>query len=326
MSHMIEETLVDIQDLKVSFFTKLGEVKAVDGISYQIKKGKIQGIVGESGCGKSVSSYSIMGLLAHPGKVVGGQISIGGKDLTRYTQADYRKIRGNDISMIFQEPLTALNPVLKTGYQLTEQILNHKKVSLKEAKERAIEMLKLVGIPSPDKRMEDYPHQLSGGMKQRVMIAMALSCDPKFLIADEPTTALDVTIQAQILDLIQKLQSDLGMTVQFITHDLGVISELADDVIVMYAGRIVESGPTETIFHHPVHPYTKGLIASLPAIGTRMKELYTIPGEVPSPLNLPNGCAFINRCPYATEECKQNKPHLENIDKDHQVACFHPLT
>ena len=322
---MEQTSLISIENLRVSFFTKLGEIKAVDNISYNIPKGKIQGIVGESGCGKSVSSFSIMGLLEEPGKIVGGHVHFNGRDLVGLSETEYAKIRGNELAMIFQEPLTALNPVLTVSYQMCEQIKKHKGLDDKEAKELAIEMLKLVGIPSPEKRINNYPHQLSGGMKQRVMIAMALSCDPKFLIADEPTTALDVTIQAQILDLIQSLQDKFGMTVQFITHDLGVISEVADNVLVMYAGKIVESGTTDELFHSPRHPYTKGLLSSIPILGNIKKELYTIPGEVPSPLNLPKGCSFANRCPFVSERCKQERPQLIDDGLGRTIACFHPI-
>jgi peptide/nickel transport system ATP-binding protein len=320
----MSEVIVEVKDLSVSFFTKMGEVKAVDKISYSIKKGKILGIVGESGCGKSVTSFTMMGLLAHPGKIVGGEILFKGDDLAKYSESDYQALRGNKIAMIFQEPMTALNPVLTIGYQIEEQVLKHRKVTQEEATKRAIELLDLVGIPSPEKRIKEYPHQLSGGMKQRAMIAMALSCDPEFLIADEPTTALDVTIQAQILDLIQSLQEKFGMTVQFITHDLGVISELADDVIVMYSGRIVESGPADEIFAKPSHPYTQGLLASLPKFKERKDRLYAIPGNVPSPLDLPPGCAFYNRCPYAKDKCFKEVPPLNNVRGNLKIACFYP--
>ncbi|RPI77844.1 MAG: ABC transporter ATP-binding protein, partial [Desulfobacteraceae bacterium] len=252
----MDSPLIHVKNLRVSFFTKLGEVKAVDGLSYEIQKGKTLGIVGESGCGKSVASYAILGLLSYPGRIVGGEILFKGEDISRYTREQYENLRGNQITMVFQEALTALNPVLTIGYQITEQIIRHLFYSRKQAVRRAVELLDLVGIPSPAKRLAEYPHQLSGGMKQRAMIAMALSCNPDLFIADEPTTALDVTIQAQILDLVQSLQERLHMTVQYITHDLGVISELADDIIVMYAGRIVESGPNQKIFNNPMHPYT----------------------------------------------------------------------
>jgi len=314
--------MVEVKDLKVSFFTKLGEVKAVDGISYQVARGKVMGIVGESGCGKSVSSFSLMGLLSQPGKIVGGEILLDGVNLTNLGNSEYEGVRGNKMAMIFQEPMTALNPVLRIGYQISEQIIKHMGFSKIQAKNRAFELLELVGIPSPQKRFHEYPHQLSGGMKQRAMIAMALSCEPEFLIADEPTTALDVTIQAQILELIQSLQKKLNMTVQFITHDLGVISEIADDVMVMYAGRIVESGSCHEIFQNPRHPYTIGLINSLPKLGTRVDELYTIPGSVPGPLELGQGCAYYNRCSKASEKCLMERPQLTG-DKS-KVACFFP--
>lgn len=323
----MDETVVQIDNLKVSFFTKIGEVKAVDGISYSINKGKTLGIVGESGCGKSVSSYSIMGLLAHPGKIVDGTITFKGEKLNGLGEEEYTGYRGKKMAMIFQEPMTALNPVLTIGQQISEQVLRHaKRDNKKDAIDLAIEMLDLVGIPSPHKRVYQYPHELSGGMKQRAMIAMALSCDPQFLIADEPTTALDVTIQAQILELIQKLQEKFHMTVQFITHDLGVISEIADDVIVMYAGQVVEVAKAEDLFDHPRHPYTHGLLSSIPRLGKKVDRLSTISGNVPSPLNLPPGCPFQNRCPFVTDECKTHKPILEDMGGGHKVACIHPVS
>lgn len=320
----MSEPLLNITNLKVSFFTKLGEVKAVDDVSYSIDKGKTLGIVGESGCGKSVSAYAILGILSYPGRVVGGQILFDGKDLTKFSQAEYEDLRGNRIGIIFQEALTALNPVLTVGYQITEQIKRHLGYTDAQARTRAIELLDLVGIPSPQKRVDEYPHQLSGGMKQRSMIAMALSCDPELLIADEPTTALDVTIQAQILDLIQSLQEKLHMAVEFITHDLGVISELADDIIVMYAGRIVESGTNDDIFNNPQHPYTKGLLASIPRFRQRTESLYTIPGVVPTPFELPQGCVFCNRCGESLEQCLHQRPKLVNVkgSSTHKIACF----
>jgi peptide/nickel transport system ATP-binding protein len=320
----MDSPLINVKNLRVSFFTKLGEVKAVDGLSYEIQKGKTLGIVGESGCGKSVASYAILGLLSYPGRIVGGEILFKGEDISRYTREQYENLRGNQITMVFQEALTALNPVLTIGYQITEQIERHLSYSHKQAIHRAVELMDLVGIPSPGKRLAEYPHQLSGGMKQRAMIAMALSCNPDLFIADEPTTALDVTIQAQILDLVQSLQERLHMTVQYITHDLGVVSELADDIIVMYAGRIVESGPNQAIFNNPRHPYTKGLLASIPMFKKRVDKLYTIPGMVPSPLELPPGCAFCNRCPTSREQCRHQQPDLVSLNgADHKVACFY---
>jgi len=318
--------VISVQNLHVSFFTKIGEIKAVSGISYQVKKGRVLGVVGESGCGKSVSAYTIMGLLEYPGRITHGTINFQGQELTQITQKNYQNLRGKKMAMIFQEPMTALNPVLTVGYQISEQILRHMPVNASEAKESSVDLLKKVGIPSPHKRYHQYPHELSGGMKQRAMIAMALSCGPDFLIADEPTTALDVTIQAQILELIQELQEQLQMTVQFITHDLGVISEISDDVLVMYAGKVVESGVSQEIFKKPMHPYTHGLLASIPKFGNPQKTLHTIPGNVPSPLELPVGCAFQNRCPYAINKCRESIPELEEISgTDRKVACFAPL-
>ena len=319
------ENLVHVENLRTTFFTKLGEIHAVNGVSYTIEKGKTLGIVGESGCGKSVTSFSIMRLLEHPGKVTKGSIEVGGVDVLALSERDIQDFRGNKAAMIFQEPLTALNPVLTVGFQMDEQITKHLGVHRKESKERAIEMLHLVGIPSPEQRYKAYPHQLSGGMRQRAMIAMALSCEPEFLIADEPTTALDVTIQAQILELIQSLQEKLNMTVQFITHDLGVISELADRVMVMYAGQTCEVGDAQEVFTNPRHPYTAALIGSIPRIGQRAKRLATIEGNVPSPLNLPKGCPFQNRCPNASAICQISTPELESSGSDHQVACHYPV-
>ncbi len=319
------QPILKVENLVTTFFTKGGALRAVDGISYEVGRGETLGIVGESGCGKSVTSFSILGLLSHPGKVTGGKISFEGRDLLTLPAEEMRKIRGNQIAMIFQEPMTALNPVLTVGYQIAEQILAHEAVSSKDARDRSIDLLKRVGIPSPELRVDDYPHQLSGGMRQRAMIAMALSCNPQLLIADEPTTALDVTIQAQILDLLQKLQDELKMSMQFITHDLGVISELSDRVAVMYAGTIVEEAPAATIFSSPKHPYTVGLLESIPSPLRPQKRLPTIPGAVPSLHQLPTGCRFQNRCMRATDQCRREVPVLENISLGHKVACFHPF-
>lgn len=305
--------------------TKAGPFKAVNNISYEIEEGKTLGIVGESGCGKSVTSYSLMRLIQSPGQVTGGQVLLNGRDLLKLNESQMEDVRGGEMAMIFQEPMTALNPVLTIGFQMDEQIMKHKKCSQKESKERAIEMLRLVGIPSPEERYASYPHQLSGGMRQRAMIAMALSCDPKFLIADEPTTALDVTIQAQILELIQNLQEKFNMTVQFITHDLGVISEISDRVMVMYGGQTCEQAETQELFLNPHHPYTAALIASRPKFGERVKRLATIEGSVPAPHELPKGCPFVNRCPRAVAECPAVKPQLLEVSPGHKVACFNPL-
>ena len=317
--------VIAVENLRTSFLTKAGESRAVNDVSYSIERGKTLGIVGESGCGKSVTSLSIMRLLEPPGRVVGGKIRFQGKDLLAVNEPEMETIRGAKIAMIFQEPMTALNPVLTMGYQISEQILKHRNCSQQEAKARAIEMLDLVGIPSPEDRYDAYPHQLSGGMRQRGMIAMALSCDPEFLIADEPTTALDVTIQAQILALLQDLQQRLNMTVQFITHDLGVISEVADNVMVMYSGRTCESASTEELFRHPLHPYTKALIHSIPQRGSKQSRLPTIEGSVPSPLAKIPGCPFANRCPKAQSRCREEVPGLRELAPNHLVACHFPM-
>lgn len=324
---MSSQNVIEVKDLETTFFLKSGPFKAVNRLSYSIEKGKTLGIVGESGCGKSVTSYSMMKLIEDPGKITYGEVILNGRDILKLPDSEVESIRGNEMAMIFQEPMTALNPVLTIGYQIDEQILRHKKVSKEEAKERSIEMLKLVGIPSPADRYSNYPHQLSGGMRQRAMIAMALSCDPSFLIADEPTTALDVTIQAQILELIQTLQTKLNMTVQFITHDLGVISEISDNVLVMYGGQTCEYGPAQDIFNSPRHPYTGALIESRPRFGVRMDRLKTIEGSVPAPHELPSGCPFQNRCPNALAICAQRPPlmPISAAQPNHLVACFNPL-
>ena len=321
----MSDTLLHIEDLQVTFFSKLGPLHAVDGISYSVEKGKTLGLVGESGCGKSVTSFSIMGLLDPPGQVTRGKILFNDVDLTQCSEQDLEGIRGNRIAMIFQEPMTALNPVFTIGFQIDEQILRHEKVSKAEARKRSIDMLDVVGIPSPEKRYTNYPHQLSGGMRQRAMIAMALSCHPDFLIADEPTTAIDVTIQSQILELMQSLQDQYHMTVQFITHDLGVISELADHVVVMYAGKICEIADSDTLFNRPKHPYTYGLIESIPRRGRRVKNLYSIPGTVVSLLEIPEGCRFQNRCPHVMDVCREHAPQLETLEDGHSVACFNMI-
>ncbi len=317
--------VISVENLETSFFTKGGSFRAVNGVSFEIARKETLGIVGESGCGKSVTSMSIMGLLGGNGRVTGGDIRFKGKSLLNMKTPELEAIRGNGIAMIFQEPMTALNPVYRVGFQIDEQLMRHQLLSKKDAKEKTIEMLRLVGIPSPESRYSNYPHQLSGGMRQRAMIAMALSCDPEFLIADEPTTALDVTIQAQILELISELQQRLGMAVQFITHDLGVISEVADRVVVMYAGTVCEVATTADIFSKPSHPYTIGLLNSIPKIGEKRDRLETIPGNVPSPMRLPPGCPFQNRCPRATEQCRRERPQLEQLKEGHSVACFNKV-
>jgi oligopeptide/dipeptide ABC transporter ATP-binding protein len=322
---VLSDVVLKVKDLETTFFSKAGPFRAVNKISYEIRKGETLGIVGESGCGKSVTSFSLMRLIEKPGQITGGSAVLNGRDLLKLSEPEMQQVRGGEMAMIFQEPMTALNPVLTIGQQIDEQILRHKNVTPQEAKERSIEMLSLVGIPSPTDRYTNYPHQLSGGMRQRAMIAMALSCNPTFLIADEPTTALDVTIQAQILELIQTLQEKLNMTVQFITHDLGVISEIADRTLVMYGGQFCEMGNTQEIFKNPLHPYTHALIGSRPKFGSRVQRLTTIEGSVPAPHEYPPGCPFTNRCSRATEQCRLQKPPVQELSPGHQVACFHPM-
>lgn len=321
----MSETVLQVKNLETTFFTKLGPFRAVNGVSYEIKKGETLGIVGESGCGKSVTSFSLMRLIQKPGRVTGGQVLLNGRDILKLSDPDMETVRGGEMAIIFQEPMTALNPVMTIGRQIQEQVQVHNKsVSLKDSWDRAVEMLSLVGIPSPKERAEAYPHQLSGGMRQRAMIAMALSCNPKMLIADEPTTALDVTIQAQILELIQELQEKFQMTVQFITHDLGVISEISDRVMVMYAGQTCEIAESAELFRKPAHPYTEALIASRPKLGSKASRLTTIEGSVPAPHLLPSGCPFSNRCKKATARCVEERPLLKEIKPGHSVACFFP--
>lgn len=316
--------LIEVNDLRTSFFTPEGEMRAVDGVSFSIEEGKTMGLVGESGCGKSVTSLSILRLIPMPpGKVVGGQVLFRGIDLLKLNGEEMRKVRGNEISMVFQEPMTSLNPVFTIGDQIMEAIRLHQGLAKHEARQKAIDMLRMVKIADPEARIDVYPHQLSGGMRQRVMIAMALSCNPSLLIADEPTTALDVTIQAQILELMKELQESLGMALLLITHDLGVVAEQADEVAIMYAGKIVEKANPQTIFSRPLHPYTLGLLNSVPGIsGKKKKRLEAIPGVVPSPLDLPSGCRFRDRCPRVVEECAGSEPKLIEKEKGHWVACF----
>lgn len=322
-------SVIEVKNLRTSFKTSEGLFYAVDDVSFKVEEGKTLGVVGESGCGKSVTSLSIMRLIPNPpGKIEGGEILFKGKNLLTLSNDEMRQIRGNQIGMIFQEPMTSLNPVFTVGNQIAESIhIHNRDLSRKELREKTLHMLKLVGIPSPETRIDNYPHQLSGGMRQRIMIAMALSCNPQLLIADEPTTALDVTIQAQILDLIKKLQKEFKTALILITHDLGVVAETCDNVAVMYAGRIIEEGTAEDIFNHPKHPYTKGLLNSVPHFETsqRRKRLETIPGIVPSLANLPQGCRFQARCTFVTEECKKIDPPLSKIEKDHRAACYHPV-
>jgi oligopeptide/dipeptide ABC transporter ATP-binding protein len=315
--------LLRVNDLRTSFFTSEGEIRAVDGVTFDIKAGQTVGLVGESGCGKSVTALSIVRLLARGiGRIAGGEILYDGKDLACLAEEEIRHIRGNEISMIFQEPMTSLNPVMTVGHQIAETVRQHQKASRREARNRAIEMLGLVKIPEAQKRMKSYPHELSGGQRQRVMIAMALACTPKLLIADEPTTALDVTIQAQILELIGELQQEFGMAVLLITHDLGIVAERADEVAVMYAGKIVERAKPEIIFAQPRHPYTVGLLNSMPGRGVPKKRLQAIPGMVPNPLDWPTGCHFRGRCAHANADCVDAEPPLVEIQTQHDVACF----
>ena len=323
-----EDLLLDVRNLRTSFFTEGGEVRAVDDVSFSVCRGKTLGIVGESGCGKSVTSLSIMRLIpSPPGKVIGGQILYQGQDLLKLSEGEMRKIRGNEISMIFQEPMTSLNPVYTVGNQIIEAVMLHQKLGPRDARLKAIEMLQLVGIPAPEKRVDDYPHQLSGGMRQRVMIAMALSCNPQLLIADEPTTALDVTIQAQILDLLRDLQQKVGLGLILITHDLGVVAEMADDVAVMYAGRVVEQAPVVELFKNPKMPYTRALLNSIPTLSqdptgkVKKSRLEAIPGIVPNLLALPTGCRFQERCSYVIDGCKSAEPELRTVGDNHLIRC-----
>ncbi|ANU11691.1 oligopeptide ABC transporter ATP-binding protein [Planococcus antarcticus DSM 14505] len=318
------KTILDVKGLKTSFFTDDGEIPAVDNVDFHIREGEVLGIVGESGCGKSVTSLSIMGLVpSPPGKITNGEILFQNKDLTKLSEKEMREIRGNDIAMIFQEPMTSLNPLFTIGNQLREAIKIHKKDwSKKQVQERAIEMMNLVGLPRPEGLMKDYPHQLSGGMRQRVMIAMALLCDPKVLIADEPTTALDVTIQSQILKLIKSLNERLNTAVLLITHDLGVVAESCERVVIMYAGKVVEEGPVQTIFNDPQHPYTKGLLESVPDMRFKKERLYSIPGNVPKPGTIKTGCKFAARCEFAFDRCTVEDPELYQTADNHQTRCF----
>lgn len=320
---MVAETILQVEDLKTFFHTDGGLVKAVNGVSFKIEKGKTLGIVGESGCGKSITSLSIMGLLEiPPAEIAGGRIIFEGEDLLKKNEEEMRKIRGRKIAMIFQEPMTSLNPVYTVGQQIMEAILLHENVTKREAKKRGIEMLNMVRIPLPEKRFDEYPHQLSGGMRQRVMIAMALCCNPELLICDEPTTALDVTIQAQILELINHLKKVTGTSVMMITHDLGVIAEVADDVMVMYAGRVVEHATCDQIFEKQMHPYTHGLMNCIPRLdGDDSKELSVIKGMVPSFDEMPAGCAFCPRCPEARDICAARMPDLIEVE-GRRVRCF----
>jgi peptide/nickel transport system ATP-binding protein len=319
----MSDVILALEDLKTYFFTDVGVARSVDGVSYEIRRGKTLGVVGESGCGKSVTALSIMGLVPQPpGRIVGGAIKFKGTDLTKLDPESLRKLRGNDIAMIFQEPMTSLNPVYTVGNQIMEGILNHEDVTEEVARERAIEMLRKVGIPSPEIRVDEYPHHMSGGMRQRVCIAMSLACNPELLIADEPTTALDVTIQAQILGLLNELQEEIGMSVLLITHDLGVVAETCDDVVVMYAGKLVEKADVVTLFEQPAHPYTRALFESLPSLEGDPETLPTIPGMVPSAVDFPEGCRFRDRCSFATEACVV-QPEITDLGNGHLAACHH---
>src|SRR5438876_4910084 len=317
------EVLLSVRNLKTYFYTDEGVVKAVDGLSYELRKGQTLGIVGESGSGKSVHALSVMRLIPQPpGKIVDGQILFDGTNLLKLPEDEMRKVRGNRIAMIFQEPMTSLNPVLTIGEQIAEAVMLHQGLAKKDAWDRAVEMLEKVKIPLARERVRDYPHQMSGGMRQRVMIAMALACNPAVLIADEPTTALDVTIQAQILELMRELQRRNRMAIILITHDLGVVAEMADEVAVMYAGKVVEHGSADQVFDSPRHPYTQGLLASIPSLAARGRPLTAITGTVPHPLNLPPGCTFAPRCPRAFERCPTAFPARMDQGGGHEVACY----
>jgi len=315
--------LLELRDLRTYFDVAGGEFRAVDGVSFAIEAGRTLGIVGESGCGKTVTALSILGLIPMPpGRYAGGEILFEGIDLLKLKPAELRERRGNQISMIFQEPMTSLNPAFTVGDQISEGILRHRQVTKQEAKEHAIEMLRRVRIPSPERRYDEYPHKLSGGMRQRVMIAMALACDPKLLIADEPTTALDVTIQAQILELMRQLREETKAAIIVITHDLGVIAEIAHEVMVMYAGKVVERAEVQTLFENPQHPYTVGLLGSIPKLSSEQPRLATIEGTVPNPLAMPKGCRFHPRCPFAVAHCRGEEPPLRQVRPGQFAACW----
>lgn len=318
----MSENILSVQNLHTSFHTDKGEVKAVNGVTFNLEKGKILGIVGESGSGKSVTAYSIMRILEKNGRITEGKILYKGQDIAEFSEKQMREFRGKCCSIIFQDPMTSLNPVFTVGNQLKEAIELHTDRKGKEAEARAIEMLTLVGVNEPEKRVKQYPYELSGGMRQRVMIAMALACNPKVIIADEPTTALDVTIQAQILDLLRNLKNKINSSIMLITHDLGVIAEMADYVVVMYAGRVVEKGTVQEIFANPSHPYTIGLMASKPVIGKKVDKLYSIPGKVPNPVNMPDYCYFRDRCEMRCPECDGKYPCEISLSETHKVSCY----
>ena len=317
------EHVLQIENLKTYFYTDAGVAHSVDGVSFSVPAGKTLALVGESGCGKSVTALSILRLVPQPpGRIVSGKILLNGEDLLALSESGIRAIRGNRISMIFQEPMTSLNPVFTVGAQVMAVLELHRSMSKEAARKRTVELFQMVGIPSPEERIADYPHQLSGGMRQRVMIAMALACDPALLIADEPTTALDVTIQAQILYLMRQLQSEHGTAILLITHDLSVVAQSADEVAIMYAGKIVEHAPVKTLFRQPAHPYTRGLFQSLPGMHSRKEPLYTIPGHVPPATQFPPGCRFHTRCPKAMPICARQEPPMQSIGPEHETACW----
>lgn len=322
------KNVLEVSDLHVTFRSEHQEVKAIRGVDFTVKEGEVIAFVGESGSGKSVTFQSIMRLLpTPPANIDKGKILYNGRDLTKVSESEMQKIRGKEIAMIFQDPMTSLNPTIRIGKQIAESLMKHQKLSFQDAKKRAVELLKMVGIPSPLERVNQFPHQFSGGMRQRAMIAMALACSPKLLIADEPTTALDVTIQAQIIDLLKDLQNNTGSSIVFITHDLGVVAEIADRVVVMYAGKVVETGTLDEIFYHPQHPYTWGLLASMPRLDqSRDQDLASIPGTPPSLVNPPVGCPFTSRCPHAMRICQEQMPEVTKSSESHHVACWlqHP--
>lgn len=319
---MSEAIVLDIRNLRSHFFTAKGEVPAVDGVSIQVPPGKIIGIVGESGCGKSMTAMSVMGLLRYPGRVVGGSILLDGRDITHLTKKELSQVRGNEVSMIFQEPMTSLNPVYPVGKQVREAILLHQKMGKDEAKARVLDIFCAVGIPEPEKRYYSYPHQLSGGLRQRVMIGMAMVCRPKVMIADEPTTALDVTIEAQILQLMKKLCEEQGTSIILITHNMGVVAEVCDYVYVMYAGKVMEQAETFALFEKPSHPYTQGLLKSIPKLDEKAERLYTIDGVVPNLLHLPKGCSFCTRCDQAQKRCFVERPCLYETAGSREAGCL----
>ncbi len=317
-----DDVLLEVRGLQTHFKVMDGTVPAVDGVDFSLRRGETLGLVGESGSGKSVTALSVMRLIETPGVIVGGEIWFDGRDILKLSEGDMEDIRGNDITMVFQEPMTSLNPVFTVGEQIAESVRLHRHASKKDAWDRAIEMVRLVGIPSPERRVKQYPHEMSGGMRQRIMIAMALACDPKLIIADEPTTALDVTIQAQILELVKRIQTESGAALLLITHDLAVVAETVQRVAVMYAGKIVESGDVEETLLHPKHPYTEGLLTSIPSRVARGQRLNVIKGTVPNPFRLPKGCRFEPRCPYSFEPCKPYEPPLQVVGPDRRVRCW----